>query len=194
MSHSLRSLLSLDENQGLYFIETCPLSIPPSPVLEQEEKKPVDSLAAAFKTNGRYFEAPNPLIKCYNCNEYGHMSGTCPNPCYKFRCNYCGEPGHTAFHCTQIVCHKCYGVGHKINQCSASHYEKCRECRRVGHQEKNCIVRTEPLSREELDFIRCIHCGVVGHMNCFCIQSYSRSMYCSRCGEKGHVRKECGRR
>ena len=189
----MRSLLSLDENQGLYFIETCPLSIPPSPVGE-EVPKPVDKLAAAFKNNGRYFEGPNPLIKCYNCNEYGHMSGTCPNPSYKFRCSYCGESGHTSYNCTQIVCHRCYGVGHKINQCRASNYEKCGECRRVGHNYKECIVRTEPISTKSLNIITCLDCREVGHANCFTLQSYSRSLYCSKCGEKGHIRIDCDKR
>ena len=193
MAHSVRSLLSLDENQGLYFIETCPLSIPPSPV-EEEVQKPVDTLAAAFKTNGRYFEGPNPLIKCYNCNEYGHMSGTCPNPCYKFRCSYCGESGHTSYNCTQIVCHKCYGVGHKINQCRANNSEKCGECRRVGHNYKECLVRTEPISTKSMDIITCLVCREVGHANCFALENYSRSLYCSKCGEKGHIRVDCGRR
>ena len=188
MSHTLSNLLSLDENQGLYFIETTPQSVPPSP--EQEKRQP-DALVEAFKTNGRYFQSPNPLIKCYNCNEYGHMSGTCPNPCYKFRCNYCGQMGHTSYNCTQIVCHKCYGVGHKINQCSSYNNEKCYTCRRVGHKSQNCLVRSDTLSSKEIANITCICCREIGHANCYIIQSYSRSEYCSKCGEKGHLRTDC---
>ena len=191
MHHSLKSLLSLDDNQGLFYIETSPMEIPPSP---EEEKRPKDTLVEAFKTNGRYFENPNPLIKCFNCNEYGHMSGTCPNQNYKFRCNYCGEPGHTSYNCTQIVCHKCYGVGHKINACNAYTNEKCRECRRVGHKAEECIVRTEPLTSKEIKLITCLECGEIGHANCYEIKSYSRSEYCSRCGDKGHVRFDCGKK
>jgi Zinc knuckle len=191
MSHSLQSLISLDENQGLYFIETTPMSIPPSP---EHEKKPVDSLVDSFRTNGRYFEDPNPLIKCYNCNEYGHMSGTCPNPCYKFRCNYCGEPGHTAYNCTQIVCHKCFGIGHKINNCSADIRDKCSDCRRLGHNYKHCIARQDPLASKNTISITCLVCREIGHANCYQIESYSRSLYCSKCGEKGHLRIECSRR
>ena len=193
MSHSIKSLLSLDDNQGLFYIETCPMDITLSPEKEEEEKPP-DLLAGSFKTNGRYFEDPSPLVKCYNCNEYGHMSGSCSNINYKFRCNFCGESGHTSYNCIQVICHKCFGVGHKINKCTANLNEKCRECKRIGHKAHNCIVRTKPLDNKESILISCLICREIGHANCYHIKSYSRGEYCSKCAEKGHIRSECGRR
>ncbi|OMJ77972.1 hypothetical protein SteCoe_22331 [Stentor coeruleus] len=193
MSRSIQSLLSLDENEGLFFVETTPIDIPSSPELIEEPKKPADTLVQAFKTNGRYFERPNPLIKCYNCNQYGHMSGTCPNPSYKFRCSYCGESGHTAFSCIQIICHKCMGVGHKINQCRSDPNHKCRECKRPNHKARNCLVREDILSKNEELNVTCYMCREIGHASCFQLKDKSKDEFCAKCGEQGHIIIDCRR-
>lgn len=196
MSESIKNLLSLDENGGLFYVDTTPNSIPASPKSDgsEEKKKPVDKLLTTFKTNGRYFEDPNPLIKCYNCNQYGHMSGTCPNPSYKFRCTYCGEQGHTAYSCSQVICHRCLGVGHKISQCRVDTRDKCEECGRVGHNYKTCLARSDYISSKSLPYLTCLFCRQTGHINCFPLKSYSQSLYCARCGDKGHTFSECRRK
>mmetsp|Transcript_551 Transcript_551/g.767 ORF Transcript_551/g.767 Transcript_551/m.767 type:complete len:115 (+) Transcript_551:5623-5967(+) len=78
--------------------------------LLNEEVKQRDNFDEQFKSLGRYYNGPHPLIKCYNCNEFGHMSNGCPQPSSRVRCVYCGEVGHTAFNCNQVICFRCKGV------------------------------------------------------------------------------------
>jgi hypothetical protein len=147
--------------------------------LLKRKKKKTDVLMETFKTNGRYFEDPNPLIRCYNCNEHGHMSSTCPNPSYKFRCTYCGEQGHTAYSCSLVICHRCQGVGHKISQCNSDTRNKCDACGGSGHSYRSCIARDDPISAKYLSEITCLFCRRRGHVNCFSLKSYSKSLFCS---------------
>ena len=186
MSRSIKEQLSLDDNDGLFYIQTSPMSLSSEEICEEKEKK-TDVLMETFKTNGRYFEDPNPLIRCYNCNEHGHMSSTCPNPSYKFRCTYCGEQGHTAYSCQLVICHRCQGVGHKISQCNSDTRNKCDACGGSGHSYRSCIARDDPISAKYLSEITCLFCRRKGHINCFSLKSYSKSLFCSRCGEKGHT-------
>lgn len=191
METNIQNLLSLDENGGLFFIDKNPDSPTNSP---QDSPKPKDPLFEDFKNQGRYYEDPNPLIKCFNCNEFGHMSGSCQSMSYKFRCNYCGEPGHTAFNCTQVVCHRCLNVGHKINNCRADTNDKCGICKRVGHKPRACLLRDD-MPESSLKHVTCLNCKEIGHCNCYELQSYSRSVYCPKCADRGHLWDECeGRR
>ena len=109
----INDLLAQDDTNTLYSISTVPNNSISQLLQESDSSEsssaPEDPLQS-FKTARRYFEGPNPLIKCFNCNEFGHMSSSCPNPCVKVRCVYCGEIGHTAFTCQQVICHRCLGV------------------------------------------------------------------------------------
>ncbi|CAG9333452.1 unnamed protein product [Blepharisma stoltei] len=191
METNIQNLLSLDEHGGLFFVDTNPETSSPSPT---DSPKPRDPLMEDFKSNGRYYEDPNPLIKCFNCNEFGHMSNSCQSMSYKFRCNYCGELGHTAYSCTQIVCHRCLNVGHKINQCRADTNDKCGICRRAGHRPRVCMLRDKPLEDSQLAKLTCLNCGEIGHTNCYELESYSKTVYCCKCAEKGHLWDECDRK
>lgn len=177
----LQNLLSLDNNEGLYFVDNQPKS--PSP--EPSE----DTLFKTFKTKGRYFEDPNPLIKCYNCNEPGHMSNSCPVHVKK-RCNLCRNKGHNAFDCPLMVCHRCLGIGHKNRACKADLSKRCPVCEREGHSSRNCLARKSPASSSQLKHLKCLYCLKPGHANCFSAKVHS-GVYCSRCGSKGHTRSNC---
>lgn len=112
----INDLLPQDDMTSLFSIETVPNeSI--SNLLHQSDSSEVSSVSEdplqSFKTSRRYFEGPNPIVKCFNCNEFGHMSSSCPNSCVKIRCVYCAEVGHTSFTCKQIICHRCLGVSLK---------------------------------------------------------------------------------
>jgi hypothetical protein len=101
---NLNSQLEEDDSAELFRIQRTPE--------QMVETEPIgkDDFMQKFKTNGRYFEDPSPVLKCYNCGEFGHMASACSNPCTKVRCVYCGGVGHTAYSCEDVVCHSCRGV------------------------------------------------------------------------------------
>ncbi|XP_017489445.1 PREDICTED: uncharacterized protein K02A2.6-like, partial [Rhagoletis zephyria] len=39
-------------------------------------------------------------VKCYNCNEFGHIAAKCPQPQKKLRCSKCSKVGHDARKCS----------------------------------------------------------------------------------------------
>jgi hypothetical protein len=195
MSYSPNTQSVLESLDSLYVIDTSPASVPASPAHPSSDPpKPNDLLLSLYKSNGRYFEDPNPLIKCFNCNQYGHMSGTCPNPSYKFRCTYCGQVGHNSYTCAQVICHRCSGVGHKVNECGADVSFKCSECKRCGHMGQNCVAREETVASKALANVTCLVCREIGHITCFQPRSFGKSDYCSNCGERGHLNEECKKR
>ena len=57
----------------------------------------------------------NPVreVRCYQCNELGHIRRECPLN----RCFICGD-GHPTHSCTNIVCANCKQAGHPANRCS----------------------------------------------------------------------------
>lgn len=197
----INDLLVQDDTTSLYSIQTVPNNSI-SQLLQQSDSSDASSVSEdplkSFKTSRRYFEAPNPLVKCYNCNEFGHMSSSCPNPCVKVRCVYCGEIGHTAFTCKQVICHRCLGVnlkqiGHKVSECRGSNRD-CFLCKRSGHSAKDCLTRTDCIGAKQEELVRCLDCREKGHANCSQIECKSKRVYCIKCGEKGHSLDECDNR
>lgn len=113
-------------------------------------------------------------VKCYNCDEFGHLSRDCTKP---RACFLCGESTHVARQCkyAQIAKHcdgalknneekdttcESYGMINKSgdkklrgNQVASSAKASCLNCNQKGHRLKNC-----PYVR------RCFLCSNVGHV------------------------------
>jgi hypothetical protein len=62
---------------------------------------------------------PHGDTKCYNCNDYGHISRDCDRE-RKFVCYKCNEEGHKSHDCPKSVntCFNCQEPGHMAKDCS----------------------------------------------------------------------------
>ncbi|KAI1845119.1 hypothetical protein JX266_008666 [Neoarthrinium moseri] len=150
------------------------------------------------------------LLKCNNCDEYGHTSKSCPSDrvekervvvkCYncgptprvdKFACKNCGQPGHKAQECPEppnpanVDCRKCGEKGHFSRDCpqGGGGGGACHNCGQEGHRAKEC---SEPKK------LICRNCDEEGHSSRECPKprDYSR-VKCSNCGEMGHTKVRC---
>ncbi|OMJ83030.1 hypothetical protein SteCoe_16122 [Stentor coeruleus] len=192
MFNSIKPINLKKETNVLFFIDTTPEEFIESPISEAENiENPIIKLSEIYKTNDRYFENPNPLLKCYKCNEYGHTPIACPNPYSKIHCSYCSEPGHKSFTCKQIVCYKCLGIGHKISNCRSDLNDKCKMCKRPNHKERRCLVRNGGLINKEKQDLTCFICREIGHVCCFEPGIEDENKFCPRCGEEGHFFDGC---
>ena len=138
----------------------------------------------------RYYETP---IQCFNCKEFGHMSNTCRNLNTRYRCVYCGDVGHSTYQCPETVCTTCAELGHHSESCPNDPLtvEQCEVCRGVGHAAGECLARTEAISTEDAKSLRCLSCGQRSHCNCYVLESYSRLVFCAKCGTRGHSGETC---
>lgn len=181
---NITQLLELDNNDGVYVIDLKPSS------LEEPSTPPPENEGNPRPNYTRFHIMGHPEVQCYHCKEFGHTRSSCINPHYRMRCIYCGLQDHTAFNCKLVVCFKCLGVGHKIAECRTVLSDRCGMCKRPGHSTQNCLLRVEMRRTAEAQ-LTCLNCRTRGHCNCFEGKAKSRSVYCSWCGERGHIHDEC---
>lgn len=101
---------------------------------KDEEKKEDENKT---KNNNRYFNL-NTSVKCFNCNEIGHISRRCPNEKITI-CNKCNKEGHTSYNCPDIKCFRCNKIGHKVGECTENNVITCDSCGRAGHKKIDCL-------------------------------------------------------
>lgn len=81
-------------------------------------------------------------IRCFNCNQWGHMKEVCPDKIKPTKCSMCGGVGHVLEYCPRAMC---LGCGKKTNSftddcsgCRSSNSLMCERCHCRGHQADNC--------------------------------------------------------
>ena len=114
----------------------------------------------------RYYAISNITMKCFNCNEVGHMSRNCPHDLI-INCTRCNGKGHDDFDCPNIKCFKCNRIGHKSFECKVSSRDiiKCDKCKNVGHESSDCLIHPD-IRRKDVKNSTCFFCGKTGHQIC----------------------------
>lgn len=135
---------------------------------------------------GRYFEpesSPGPpavsRVKCFNCNQFGHVRYDCPHQV----CRYCTAiDDHPSHRCPErLHCSYCSQTGHVQTSCPFTFNrddpsEPCGMCGDYGHLAATChqIWRYyRPVTADQIemkvDFERyCYNCAARGHLGDDC--------------------------
>lgn len=159
-------------------------------VFQAAPDSPVPDVAPPVHSTPRYYEPPT---QCFTCRDFGHTSTNCPVRTARRRCVYCGELGHSARDCADVICRACSGVGHLPEACPQRRLTSpaCDVCGGTGHSPKDCLARKDALTEPACSALRCITCHQRSHCNCYTLESYSRLTYCCKCGARGHAMEEC---
>ncbi|CAG9316334.1 unnamed protein product [Blepharisma stoltei] len=172
-------------DSSLFYIDNDP------PTVENTQKA---SITDDFSRNTRYFDDPDPCIKCFRCSQFGHMSFKCPNEAKRPPCIFCTKSTHQFSQCEQMICYKCQGVGHFSRDCRTKFNKVCNNCGREGHSVSFCLTKPEPIREKDEKKYQCIYCNEKGHINCYTIEKAKKaisSFSCNKCGSKGHNAKLC---
>ncbi|XP_052264569.1 zinc finger CCHC domain-containing protein 7-like [Dreissena polymorpha] len=147
-----------------------------------------DSHSAQLKggVKGRYFKEG---LRCYNCNQVGHLSKNCPQPKKMPVCSLCSDSEHTSRTCPNIFCYNCEEPGHDLRGCKAPRRLNmvCFRCNMNGHDQKKCPdvwrqfhVTTESGKLQQPDSRRkrkialsCYNCGETKHLGHECREERS---------------------
>ncbi|KAK5660074.1 hypothetical protein OQA88_13543 [Cercophora sp. LCS_1] len=116
------------------------------------------------------------IPKCSNCDEFGHISKSCP------------QEKKMVETIKEAKCFHCDSTGHRVRDCPNPRIDKwaCRNCGQSGHNAKDC---TEPRSAANVE---CRKCGEMGHFSRDCPQSGGGDGgICRNCGGEGHKAKDC---
>lgn len=151
----------------------------------------------------RYFDGEEDLsLKCFNCNEVGHLATNCPNSTVFKPCWLCGSIGHPSHRCTRDLCYRCHRHGHTSKECinKKEIITVCFWCGSTNHRHTECHSK----SSVDLSAVRCYVCGERGHLNCAAGTDSSNIIVgsamallpitrvsCSNCGQTGHDNTEC---
>lgn len=101
------------------------------------------------RKENRYFNtSSNITIKCFNCNEVGHMARNCPNE-IRVICHKCNMPGHFEWECFIMKCFKCHKPGHKFTECTVEEKDiiRCDSCKSIGHKIKDCLSNPKKINK-----------------------------------------------
>ncbi|KAL5018710.1 hypothetical protein ScPMuIL_004432 [Solemya velum] len=132
----------------------------------------------------RYHEPVAMTMRCYNCNEIGHMSHVCPKPQKNIICIHCGVTGHNWRDCLDVICYNCDRLGHIAKECVLPRTNvnlKCHRCFMYGHYQQTCSDAWRQFHMTtSLSLVRC---KVKRNPN----------MWCYNCARRGHFGYECNR-
>jgi len=138
--------------------------------VEQEKDKEEDE----FNFESRYFMY-NPTQVCNRCKKPGHFEKMCSEE-NLIKCGFC-VGSHKIANCDQIVCFRCFKVGHRMQNCQSHHSVICYRCQKKGHTYHNCGVmlpkdpKATVVDKErDMDLIKCSSCNQFGHINCKFVQ------------------------
>lgn len=156
---------------------------------DTEPQETQSTIVQETKTSQRYFQEPDPTLKCFNCNNFGHMSFSCPNQQKVKNCIFCASR-HKFADCKEVLCHRCSTVGHIARACTAGFQKRCNLCKKSTHLEKTCMLRKDLKVQKVVKYLKCITCQKPGHLNCSKPQAAVLA-YCHKCGGQGHNAALC---
>lgn len=133
---------------------------------------------------------PYTHLRCYNCNEKGHLVQFCPQPKKISVCFLCGDSGHIKRNCPYELCFNCKEPGHISKQCKeprVRRFDRCNRCHILGHFERDCpdrwrqyhlTTQVGPIIRPDRPLspilpVYCYNCGRQGHYGYQCSEENS---------------------
>ena len=146
---------------------------------------------------------------CRRCKKPGHFARECPQP-RDDSCFNCGQPGHMSRECTEPkrargddrTCRKCNEAGHIARDCPTSGGgggdRACHKCGETGHIQRDCPSSAfGTVAGGGGSGMKCYNCQQYGHKSSECTNEPVEREYgsdprtCNKCGEKGHISRDC---
>ena len=136
----------------------------------------------------RYYVDPDKSgIRCYNCDERGHMQRDCPEPQRRTPCALCGDLTHQMRACPRDVCFNCGAPGHRVADCTMPRVtrDRCKRCGYLGHAPWRCpdLWRQYHAATGEAALRGAVPAASDGHAKAWCYN----------CGAGGHRGQDCPR-
>lgn len=121
--------------------------------------------------------------RCNHCRDFtSHPTEKCPFPKPESVCTMCGYEGHVDDQCEDVICSKCFRVGHASHYCSFNFKNvSCTLCSLFGHTVENC-------SNHWRQYHLTTYRGMIQSKT---IKKNVSRIWCANCGRKGHFAHEC---